>query len=62
MRYVDVMTTSDVCAELGVSRRTVMTWKAQGKIAPEGKVGPGMGMLVWDPAKVARWRKEFGRG
>ena len=56
------MNTSEVCERLGVSRRTVMTWKKQGHITPTGKVGPGRGMLVWDPADIERFAQERAGG
>lgn len=55
MNTDDYITTSEVCRRLGVSRRTVMTWKKQGLITPSGKVGPGKGMLMWDPNEIAQY-------
>ena len=47
-----LITTREVQKILGVSRTTVMNWKDEGTIAPETKIGPGGGMLLWDPEPI----------
>ena len=52
------LTTDEVADAFGVSRRSIMSWKADGRIRPVGRAGAGRGVLLWSPDDVARWVAE----
>ncbi|QQY11884.1 helix-turn-helix domain-containing protein [Cutibacterium avidum] len=58
MTNLELLSSQEACARLGIPRRTFMDQVTRGQIATAGKLPGRTGAFLFDPAEVERVRRE----